>query len=193
MGHLGLQPQSVNSARRLPVAGDAAARRPTRCWPTRSPSKEPARSAIVLESIPEEVAKTATAVLYIPTIGILGAGPYCDGQVLVSHAVGPTPLCSFLREARTPPWRKPVRAATTAYATTSTRDAMYLLVALQDFVEDPQPYRQTAWPLPAQTIADLRARVAARRSRRSCLDRRPPRRAAPGRMCSLIRQRRPSA
>src|SRR4029450_9680467 len=41
-------------------------------------------SAVVLESIPEEVAATATAALDIPTIGI-GAGPHCDGQVLVSH------------------------------------------------------------------------------------------------------------
>ena len=40
--------------------------------------------AIVLESIPEEVARTVSAALDIPTIGI-GAGPHCDGQVLVSH------------------------------------------------------------------------------------------------------------
>jgi 3-methyl-2-oxobutanoate hydroxymethyltransferase len=40
--------------------------------------------AVVLESIPEEVARTATASIDIPTIGI-GAGPHCDGQVLVSY------------------------------------------------------------------------------------------------------------
>ena len=42
--------------------------------------------AIVLESIPPEVARTVTAQLSIPTIGI-GAGPHCDGQVLVSYDV----------------------------------------------------------------------------------------------------------
>jgi 3-methyl-2-oxobutanoate hydroxymethyltransferase len=43
-------------------------------------------SAIVLEGIPLEVAKEITEQLSIPTIGI-GAGPYCDGQVLVLHDV----------------------------------------------------------------------------------------------------------
>ncbi len=40
--------------------------------------------AIVLEKIPMEVAKRVTEKLKIPTIGI-GAGPYCDGQILVLH------------------------------------------------------------------------------------------------------------
>jgi 3-methyl-2-oxobutanoate hydroxymethyltransferase len=40
--------------------------------------------AIVLEAIPDSVANAVTSRLHIPTIGI-GAGPCCDGQVLVSY------------------------------------------------------------------------------------------------------------
>ncbi len=40
--------------------------------------------AIVLEAIPEPVAKAVTELLSVPTIGI-GAGKYCGGQVLVQH------------------------------------------------------------------------------------------------------------
>ena len=42
--------------------------------------------AIVLEAIPEQVARMITAAVSVPTIGI-GAGPHCDGQVLVFHDV----------------------------------------------------------------------------------------------------------
>jgi 3-methyl-2-oxobutanoate hydroxymethyltransferase len=39
---------------------------------------------VVLESIPSDIAREITDALQIPTIGI-GAGPHCDGQVLVSY------------------------------------------------------------------------------------------------------------
>ena len=42
--------------------------------------------AIVLEAIPDAVAEAVTSRLHIPTIGI-GAGPHCDGQVLVSYDI----------------------------------------------------------------------------------------------------------
>jgi 3-methyl-2-oxobutanoate hydroxymethyltransferase len=42
--------------------------------------------AIVLEAIPVDLAKDITGMLSIPTIGI-GAGPHCDGQVLVMHDI----------------------------------------------------------------------------------------------------------
>jgi 3-methyl-2-oxobutanoate hydroxymethyltransferase len=42
--------------------------------------------AVVLEAIPDAVAEAVTSQLQIPTIGI-GAGPHCDGQVLVSYDV----------------------------------------------------------------------------------------------------------
>ena len=56
--------------------------------------------AIVLESIPSALAKQVTASVEIPTIGI-GAGPDCDGQVLVSHdafGMHDGPLPPFVRQ-----------------------------------------------------------------------------------------------
>lgn len=83
MGHLGLIPQSVHQ-----IGG----------FRQQAKSKEDVQQllddaralqhagafGIVLECIPAEVARTVTAELTIPTIGI-GAGPHCDGQVLVTH------------------------------------------------------------------------------------------------------------
>jgi len=83
MGHLGLTPQSIykfgtygvrakegEEAERL--ISDALALQDAGCF------------AVVLEKIPAELAKRVSEKLQIPTIGI-GAGPQCDGQVLVLH------------------------------------------------------------------------------------------------------------
>jgi 3-methyl-2-oxobutanoate hydroxymethyltransferase len=83
MGHLGLTPQSATklggfktqgrtaeAARKLVL--DARALESAGCF------------AVVLEAIPSPVAEVITETLAIPTIGI-GAGPACDGQVLVYH------------------------------------------------------------------------------------------------------------
>jgi 3-methyl-2-oxobutanoate hydroxymethyltransferase len=83
MGHIGLTPQSVNAlggfklqgknaddARRL--IDEAVALEQAGCF------------AIVLEAVPSELAALITERITIPTIGI-GAGPSCDGQVLVFH------------------------------------------------------------------------------------------------------------
>jgi 3-methyl-2-oxobutanoate hydroxymethyltransferase len=85
MGHIGLTPQSVNAlggfklqgkhaddARRL--IDEAVALERAGCF------------SIVLECVPSELAAMITEQLTIPTIGI-GAGPSCDGQVLVFHDV----------------------------------------------------------------------------------------------------------
>jgi len=83
MGHLGLTPQSVHAMGGFKVQGrdsetalrlvaEAKALAHAGCF------------AIVLEGIPDQVAAMITDAVDIPTIGI-GAGPACDGQVLVLH------------------------------------------------------------------------------------------------------------
>ena len=83
MGHLGLQPQSIHQIggyRRQARDEEAA----ERLIADARELEKAGAFAIVLESIPKGVAKEVTGQLRIPTIGI-GAGPYCDGQVLVSY------------------------------------------------------------------------------------------------------------
>jgi 3-methyl-2-oxobutanoate hydroxymethyltransferase len=82
MGHVGLTPQSVHrfggykirvrAKNRETVMGDALA------------VENAGAFAVVLEGIPLDLAKEISERLTIPTIGI-GAGPHCDGQVLVIH------------------------------------------------------------------------------------------------------------
>lgn len=85
MGHIGLTPQSVHAMGGFRVQGrqaeaamelieDAKALQHAGCF------------AIVLEGIPVKVAEAITEAIDVPTIGI-GAGPHCDGQVLVYHDV----------------------------------------------------------------------------------------------------------
>lgn len=83
MAHLGLTPQSVHQFGGYKVQGkeQAAARRMVE---DAKILEEAGAFAVVLECIPSPLAKTITGSLSIPTIGI-GAGPDCDGQVLVVH------------------------------------------------------------------------------------------------------------
>ena len=85
MGHLGLTPQSINVMGGYRVQGrdqaaahaltvDAKAIVAAGCF------------AVVLEGVPESVGAAITDSLEVPTIGI-GAGPSCDGQVLVFHDI----------------------------------------------------------------------------------------------------------
>lgn len=83
MGHIGLTPQSFNSLGGFQVQGKTtdAARQVERD----ARAVEAAGAfAVVLESMPRELAARITEKLRIPTIGI-GAGPDCDGQILVFH------------------------------------------------------------------------------------------------------------
>lgn len=102
MGHVGLTPQSVHTMGGYKVQGqqaesagalvdDARALAGAGCF------------AIVLECVPREVARLVTAEVAVPTIGI-GAGPDCDGQVLVIHdllGLEDRPLPKFVRRYAT--------------------------------------------------------------------------------------------
>jgi 3-methyl-2-oxobutanoate hydroxymethyltransferase len=83
MGHLGLTPQSIKAMggfkvqakgheAAMELVADAKALAHAGCF------------AVVLEGVPTEVAAIVTDAVDVPTIGI-GAGPRCDGQVLVAH------------------------------------------------------------------------------------------------------------
>jgi 3-methyl-2-oxobutanoate hydroxymethyltransferase len=81
MGHLGLTPQSVNQLGGFRVQGRTATQAATLLEDAVA-LEEAGIFALVLEMVPEQVAKRISDRLDIPTIGI-GAGPHCDGQVLV--------------------------------------------------------------------------------------------------------------
>ena len=83
MGHIGLTPQSLHAMGGFKVQGRKAeaARRLVQAAKSLSHA---GCYAIVLEGVPVQVAAMVTEAVEIPTIGI-GAGPHCDGQVLVYH------------------------------------------------------------------------------------------------------------
>ena len=83
MGHIGLTPQSVHALGGYRVQGrdDATAQRPKA---DAAALQDAGAFAVVLELVPAALASQISKALTIPTIGI-GAGPACDGQVLVLH------------------------------------------------------------------------------------------------------------
>ena len=83
MGHLGLTPQSVHALGGFKVQGKSAAAR-DQLKADALALQEGGVFALVLECIPYDLAAEISELLSIPTIGI-GAGPHCDGQVLVTH------------------------------------------------------------------------------------------------------------
>jgi 3-methyl-2-oxobutanoate hydroxymethyltransferase len=83
MGHLGLTPQSVHAMGGFKVQG----REPQAALDLVADAKALSHAgcfAIVLEGVPDQVARLVTEAVDVPTIGI-GAGRHCDGQVLVFH------------------------------------------------------------------------------------------------------------
>jgi 3-methyl-2-oxobutanoate hydroxymethyltransferase len=83
MGHLGLQPQSVHAVGGYVVQGRAKAEA-DQLLADAAALEAAGAFALVLECVPQALAKAVTNSLRIPTIGI-GAGAGCDGQVLVLH------------------------------------------------------------------------------------------------------------
>jgi len=79
MAHCGLRPQSVHT-----LGGYRVQRQADALMADARAAEDAGAFAIVLECIPRDIAKDITATIKIPTIGI-GAGPDCDGQVLVLH------------------------------------------------------------------------------------------------------------
>lgn len=91
MGHVGLTPQSYHrmGGHRQQGRGHSNKDRPDagsreRIMADARAVEEAGAFAVVLEGIPSDLAAEITAALQIPTIGI-GAGPGCDGQILVVH------------------------------------------------------------------------------------------------------------
>ena len=79
MGHVGMTPQSVRR-----FGGFRVQRDEKRVLEDALATQQAGAFAVVLECVPVELARSVTASLTIPTIGI-GAGAGCDGQILVSH------------------------------------------------------------------------------------------------------------
>jgi len=123
IGHLGLTPQSVHALGGYRVQGREAAAAERILADARA-LEEAGACSIVLELLPAALAKRISVALTIPTIGI-GAGPGCDGQVLVLHdmlGLNETFNPKFLK--RYAELGEAVRAAVRSYAA-EVRDGTY--------------------------------------------------------------------
>ena len=125
MGHIGLTPQSVHRMGGHKVQGQRRGERPgqrERVIEDALAVEDAGAFAVVLEGMPLDLAAEITTRLTIPTIGI-GAGPHCDGQILVLHDVlglcerslpsspSATPSCGRPRSTPSAPMRTRSAAA----------------------------------------------------------------------------------
>ena len=120
MGHLGLTPQSIHNLGLRQQGRTVEARK--RILDQAIALEAAGAFAIVLEHIPSDLAVDITHSLHIPTIGI-GAGPKCDGQILVTHDL-------LGLSDRQPPFAK-------VYTDLRTN----ILQATQEFCEDVRKHR----------------------------------------------------
>lgn len=148
VGHIGLTPQSVNRMGGYRVQGrsEAAA---TELRDAALALQEAGAIALVLEGIPRELAGQITSLLTIPTIGI-GAGPDCDGQILVFHDVFSLsfgPSAKFVR-----------RFGDAAELIRHGLEAFREAVDARQFPDDRESYH-----MPAEMLSDLATLTAAGR------------------------------
>ena len=135
MGHVGLTPQSAHDARRLQGAGQRAARR-AQLLADALALEAAGCFAIVLEAVPARSPRASRS-SSIPTIGI-GAGPRCDGQVLVCHDL------LGLTEGRR-------RASSSATQTSPTRSAARSGVRARG-AQRCLPAEEHTYPMPAEEL-----------------------------------------
>lgn len=115
LGHVGLKPQSVNTAGGFRVQGKADDEAAAIIADAEAVA-EAGAFAVVVENIVEPLARAITARLAIPTIGI-GASPACDGQILVAEdmlGLGSGRVPRFVRRYAT--LNEQITAAAQAYA-----------------------------------------------------------------------------
>jgi 3-methyl-2-oxobutanoate hydroxymethyltransferase len=123
MGHIGLTPQSATLLGGYRAQGRTAGTA-HRLYDAALASEAAGCCALVLEAVPAEVARAIARALTIPVIGI-GAGPECDGQVLVWHdllGVSPDPVPRFVK--RYADLASEIRRALGAYAN-EVREGIY--------------------------------------------------------------------
>lgn len=149
IGHLGLTPQAVHRMGGYKVQGktQAAAEELTR---DARMLEAAGASLIVLEGMPREVAAEITAQIHIPTIGI-GAGPDCDGQIMVFH--------DLVNLSFSPP-AKFVRQFADAAALFRAAIATYK----QDVEERAFPADSESYHLPAKSLPVLSASSGRRKA-----------------------------
>jgi 3-methyl-2-oxobutanoate hydroxymethyltransferase len=123
MGHIGLTPQSATLLGGYKPQGRTAGTA-RRLYEAAQAAEAAGCCALVLEAVPAEVAGAIARALTIPVIGI-GAGPDCDGQVLVWHdllGLSPDPVPRFVK--RYADLASEIRRALGAYAT-DVREGLY--------------------------------------------------------------------
>ena len=151
VGHLGLTPQSVHRMGGYRVqarTADAAQKLKADAHAL----ADAGAGLLVLEGVPREVAAEVTAELAIPTIGI-GAGPDCDGQILVFH--------DLLNLTFAPPAKFVRRYADAAALMRQAVEAYRQDVETRSFPSDAESYH-----LPAETRASFE-RARTRQSRKA--------------------------
>jgi 3-methyl-2-oxobutanoate hydroxymethyltransferase len=153
MGHVGLTPQSSHALGGYRVQGRDAERAEAVFEDALAVAKAGV-FCVVLEGVPDALATAITAELPVPTIGI-GAGPGCDGQVLVFHDLagwcGPGPLPRFVRR----------------YAGLGDEARRAIAAFADDVRSGAYPAKEETYPTPAEVRQYLETRRPGQRRERA--------------------------